>query len=97
MPRSTALPHIPVKTKQVQRRLNLEPELDANVKRFCDFYEKEKGVRPDEEAAIVALLRDALERNRAFTKFLRENSGPKGGTGAKTKPAASSPAASPNP
>ncbi|MFC6842330.1 DUF2274 domain-containing protein [Xanthomonas theicola] len=72
MPRSTALPHIPVKAKPVQRRITIDPELDANISRFCEFYEAERGVRPDEPAVIVALLRDALERNRAFAKFLRE-------------------------
>lgn len=81
MPRSTALPSIPVKTQLVTKRLQISTELNSAIDDFCSFYEQQKGAKPEANAAIVALVEDALNRNRDFQRF-RKTAG--AATGAKS-------------
>lgn len=85
MPRSTALPSIPVKSQLVTKRIQFSTELSTAIDEFCVFYEQQKGARPEPNAAIVALVEDALTRNRDFQRF-RKNASTSGGAKAAARP-----------
>lgn len=70
------VPSIPVKTKLVTRRVQLDPEMDSELSAYCDYYATLKGVRPDEATALVALARSAIQRDRVFPKWREEQSKP---------------------
>lgn len=82
MPRSTALPRIEVPTEKIAKRIQLD---QADVKRldlFAEFYQEQVGGGlPDLEQTVIGIVRDALERNRAFVQFERARA-------SATKPAA---------
>ncbi|WNL48559.1 hypothetical protein RKE25_23380 (plasmid) [Dyella sp. BiH032] len=72
MPRSTALPRIPVPTEKVTKKLAFDLPDAARIETFCEFYAQETaGAKPEFENAVIGLVLDTLDRNRAFVAFER--------------------------
>lgn len=89
MPRSTALPRIEVPTEKVSKRLQLDQADVTRIELFAKFYQDQVGgALPDLEQTIIGVVRDALDRNRAFTQYERAQAaaakGAKGASKAKS-------------
>lgn len=92
MPRSTALPRIEVPTEKVSKRLQLDHADVTRIELFARFYQDQVGgPLPDLEQTIIGVVRDSLDRNRAFAQYERAQAvASKGAKGAgKTKSTAS--------
>lgn len=69
MPRSPAMPKIPVKTERVTKRLAFDPMLVKRIEAFGEFYASHAGAKPDWNDTAVALIEHALDGNRQFVAF----------------------------
>ena len=65
------LPEIEVKETFKNRRLRVPSRLDSQIVHFTEFYEQQTGTKPDENVAIVAIVREYLSSHSQFQQFLK--------------------------
>lgn len=77
-----AIPIIESKETFVAKRFRIPSKLNAELSDFIEFYEEQAGKKPEENAVIVAILREYFSDNTAFQKFLKSKE-KAGGSGSK--------------